>query len=81
MGNLARGNLRNRNRKMGKVRTLIDKGYGFIMEDTLGSIFFHASELVSADFKELKVGAVVEFKVEEVPQGLKAIRILIVEDC
>ncbi|MFH5834523.1 cold-shock protein [Proteiniclasticum sp. C24MP] len=73
--------MRGKNRRMGRVVKLTDKGYGFIMEDGLGNVFFHQSQLVSANFKDLTVGAILEYQVKEIEgKRPEANRILVVQD-
>lgn len=72
--------MKKESRRMGKVRKVTDKGYGFIHDESLGTVFFHGSDLISVDFQKLKVGTIVEFDAIEVPDGFKAKMILVVED-
>lgn len=52
-----------------------NKGYGFITTDNGDDLFFHYSELVMDDFKNIDVDQLVEFDVEETDRGLRAIKI------
>lgn len=72
--------LQQENRKMGRIRKVTDQGYGFLMEDEIGSIFFHQSQLISAKFKDLTVGSILEFETFDSLQGPKARNILVVQD-
>lgn len=57
----------------GTIVRLMDKGYGFIsQEGKEDNIFFHAEDLVDADFDELEEGEELSFEVEETPKGLSA---------
>ena len=49
-----------------------NKGFGFIKSDDEKDIFFHYSELVMEGFKDIEVGAEVEFDVTETEKGLRA---------
>lgn len=49
-----------------------NKGFGFIKSDDEKDIFFHYSELVMEGFKDIEVGAEVEFDVAETEKGLRA---------
>ncbi len=65
----------------GTVKTVTDKGFGFIsQEGSEKDIFFHENSL-EGDLAErkLKVGDEVNFEVEETPKGLSAINISLVE--
>ncbi len=55
---------------IGKVKTLTDKGYGFIsMGAGHKDLFFHANSLRGMHFTELAVGDALEFDVEEGDKG------------
>ena len=65
----------------GTVKTVTDKGFGFIsQEGSEKDIFFHENSL-EGDLAErkLKVGDEVSFEVEETPKGLSAVNISLVE--
>jgi CspA family cold shock protein len=54
----------------GKIKTLIDKGFGFITrEGETKDLFFHSKELVGVSFDELRVGDTVSFEVIESEKG------------
>jgi len=60
----------------GTIRRLLEqRGFGFIQSDDGRSVFFHRSEVLHVPFSELQEGQVVEFVVEETPQGPKARRV------
>jgi CspA family cold shock protein len=53
----------------GVIKTLTDRGFGFISRDgETKDLFFHSKELNGVSFEELKVGDKVTF---EVVQGAK----------
>ena len=57
----------------GTIKTLTDKGFGFISpEDGENDIFFHSSELQDVEYNDLKVGDAVTFDMEESDKGPKA---------
>lgn len=57
----------------GTIKTLTDKGYGFISrEGETKDLFFHSKELQGVTFEELKVGDVVTFEVVEDQKGFSA---------
>lgn len=58
----------------GEIRRIMrDKGFGFIkITDVQEDLFFHVSELEGIDFKGLKEGQSVEFKIGLGHKGLKA---------
>ncbi len=65
----------------GTVKTVTDKGFGFISIDGQEKdIFFHENSLEGdlAD-RKLKVGDVVTFDIEETPKGLNATNIKLAE--
>ena len=48
----------------GTIKTLTDRGFGFIArEGETKDLFFHSKELKGVTFDELKVGDVVSFEV------------------
>jgi len=54
----------------GTIKTLTDKGYGFISrEGEVKDLFFHSKELNGVMFDELKVGDKVTFEVTDGPKG------------
>ncbi len=54
----------------GTIKTLIDKGFGFITrEGETKDLFFHSKELVGVSFDELRVGDQVSFEVVESEKG------------
>jgi len=60
----------------GTIRRLLEqRGFGFIQSDDGRSVFFHRSEVLHVPFSELQEGQVVDFVVEETPQGPKARRV------
>ncbi len=52
----------------GKIKRLMDKGFGFIQQPNGQDLFFHSSELQNARFEELREGQMVSY---EVGQGQK----------
>lgn len=60
----------------GVIKTLRDRGFGFIAPDGgAKDVFFHASEVKNAAFEDLKEGAKVTFDVEESDKGPKAVNV------
>ena len=65
----------------GTVKTVTDKGFGFITkEGSEKDIFYHENSL-EGDLanRKLKVGDVVSYDVEETPKGLNATNITLIE--
>lgn len=63
----------------GTIKTLIDKGFGFIArEGETKDLFFHSKELVGVTFDELKVGDTVSFEVVENEKGPAATKVTLV---
>lgn len=57
----------------GKVKTIRDKGFGFITpDDGSQDVFFHHSSLVDANFNDLREGDAVTFEIEDSPKGPRA---------
>ncbi len=54
----------------GTIKTLTDRGFGFISrEGEEKDLFFHSKELVGVTYDELKVGDVVTFEVVQGEKG------------
>lgn len=57
----------------GKIKTLTEKGFGFISrEGETKDLFFHANDLSGIMFNELQVGDTVNFEVVEGDKGPSA---------
>lgn len=57
----------------GTIKTLTDRGFGFISrEGETKDLFFHSKELQGVSFDELKVGDMVTFEVVEGDKGPSA---------
>ncbi len=55
---------------MGTIKTLTDRGFGFIArEGEARDLFFHSKELKGVNFDDLKVGDKVTFEVSEGDKG------------
>lgn len=65
----------------GTVKTVTDKGFGFITTDSSDrDIFFHENSLEGElATRKLRVGDKVTFEVEQTEKGLNAINISLVE--
>jgi len=54
----------------GTIKTLTDRGFGFISRDgEAKDLFFHSKELVGVTYDELKVGDTVSFEVVNGEKG------------
>jgi cold shock CspA family protein len=57
----------------GKIARLFpDRSYGFIEDEDLGEIYFHANSVAGAGFAKLKVGTAVRYRAEPGDKGLQA---------
>jgi CspA family cold shock protein len=57
----------------GTIKTLTDKGFGFITVDgEEKDLFFHKNELKDVSYEELKVGDRVSFEKTDSPKGPNA---------
>lgn len=57
----------------GTIKTLTDRGYGFISrEGEVKDLFFHSKDLNGVTFDQLKVGDTVTFEVASGEKGLSA---------
>lgn len=60
----------------GTIKTLTDKGFGFITAEGLEKeIFFHSSALVGVTFEELSQGETVSFETEDSDKGPRAVNV------
>lgn len=58
----------------GTIKTLTDKGFGFIArEGEAKDLFFHSKSLVGVSYDELKVGDTLSFEVVDGEKGPAAI--------
>ena len=57
----------------GTIKTLTDKGFGFIArEGEAKDLFFHSNDLSGVTFAELKVGDTVNFEIVDGQKGPSA---------
>jgi cold shock protein len=56
----------------GTIKTLTERGFGFIEREGEDDIFFHSNDLVDVQFDDLKVGDKVSFEVAQSNKGPKA---------
>ena len=60
----------------GTIKKLTDRGFGFITVDgEEKDLFFHANELVGANFDELREGDKVTFDISDTPKGKAAVKV------
>jgi len=60
----------------GTIKTLTDRGFGFIARDgETKDLFFHSKDLKGVTYEELKVGDKVTFEVVEGEKGPAAINV------
>jgi CspA family cold shock protein len=60
----------------GTIKTLTDRGFGFISRDgEAKDLFFHSKDLKGVTFDELKQGDMVSFEVADGPKGPAAVNV------
>ncbi len=60
----------------GTIKTLTDRGFGFIArEGEAKDLFFHSKELQGVTFDELKVGDMLSFEIAEGDKGPSAVNV------
>ena len=60
----------------GTIKTLTEKGFGFIArEGEAKDLFFHSNELVGVSFDELREGDKVTFEIGDSPKGPNAVKV------
>ncbi len=61
---------------IGTIKTLTDRGFGFIArEGEAKDLFFHSKDLVGVTFDELRVGDSVSFEIGESDKGPNAVQV------
>ncbi|MDP4009138.1 MAG: cold shock domain-containing protein [bacterium] len=61
----------------GTIKTLTEKGFGFIAVDgEEKDLFFHQNELKDVSFDELRVGDKVSFEKADSPKGPNAVSVV-----
>ena len=60
----------------GKIRRLMDRGYGFIKTEEEKDLFFHRNDIEGLEFDALREGQEVEFDIVEGPKGLQAANVV-----
>ena len=61
------------------ARLLIDKGFGFIRDESGVVLFFHRSAVRGAVFELLREGQRVDFTTEESPKGPRAAEVRLLD--
>ena len=56
----------------GKIKTLTDKGFGFISKPDGKDIFFHSTNVVDVRFEDLRQGMQVSYTEGQGPKGPRA---------
>ena len=60
----------------GTIKTLKERGFGFITAEGMGKdIFFHSNALVGVSFDELREGDAVTFETEDSAKGPSAVNV------
>lgn len=60
----------------GTIKKVTDKHFGFITPDGESKdLFFHANELVDANFDDLREGDKVSFEIADTPKGQAAVKV------
>ncbi len=60
----------------GTIKTLTDRGFGFITrQGEAKDLFFHSKDLSGVTFDELKVGDTVSFEVVQTEKGAAATKV------
>lgn len=60
----------------GTIKTLTDRGFGFIARDgETKDLFFHSKDLKDVTFEELKTGDKVTFEIVESEKGPAAVNV------
>ncbi len=61
---------------MGTIKTMTEKGFGFITPESGDKdLFFHSSALVGVQYNDLQVGDKVSFETEDSDKGPRAVNV------
>ena len=64
----------------GTIKTLTDRGFGFIKAEEGGDLFFHSTELEGVEFNNLNQGQEVEYEKSQGPDGRpRAVKVKLTE--
>jgi len=76
LGEVLEADLRGSPKGTGIIKSMRDRGFGFIAADEYNKdIFFHSKSLVGVTFAELREGDAVTFSIETTPKGQNAISV------
>ncbi len=65
----------------GTIKTLMDRGYGFIKGEQEGDLFFHRNDVEGVEFNSLRKGQEVEFEQGQGRDGRpQALKVRLVEN-
>ena len=65
----------------GTIKTLMDRGYGFIKGEQEGDLFFHRNDVEGVEFNSLREGQEVEFEQDQGRDGRpQALKVRLVEN-
>jgi len=65
----------------GTIKTLMDRGYGFIKGEQEGDLFFHRNDVEGVEFNSLREGQEVEFEQGQGRDGRpQALKVRLVEN-
>lgn len=60
----------------GTIKSLTDKGFGFIkVEGQEKDLFFHSNALVDVAYNDLREGQTLSFDMEQSPKGMNAVNV------
>lgn len=64
----------------GKIKKLVDRGFGFIEQASGPELFFHSSSLTNARFEELREGQTVSYEIGQGQRGPCAEQVQLVQN-
>lgn len=66
--------------KTGKIKALKDRGYGFIAGNDGQDVYFHATNVVTPEFKLLRKWDIVNYVIRENERGPEAVEVVVISN-
>lgn len=66
--------------KTGRIKAIKDRGYGFIAGYDGQDVYFHATNVVTPEFKRLRTWDMVNYVVRENEKGPEAIEVVVISN-
>lgn len=70
----------NQERDLGRIISIKENGYGFIKGLDEENVFFHANEVLGVEFQDLRIGNLVEYRIETKRSRRRATEVIVVSN-